>query len=226
MELNRFPSNFNGKSIKYYRGYSFNKIARYAQENCELIFFEKIFNKSFRTIDKLKKIKTEDQLIEAISNASNDNYEELYFDKVGKYIQEMKKEQFFITKIGETKSIGNTLGEKSLVFFDFISHNDNEKPILILDQPEDNISNKKIIDKLINNLSLMRDKKQIIIVTHNPLLVVNLDVDNVIHLTNNGGRITTVNGCLEHDAIIPLIAETMDGGKQAIERRYKVYGRM
>ena len=64
-----------------------------------------------------------------------------------------------------------------------------------------------------------------IIVTHNPILVVNLDADNVIHLENRNGKISHQSGCLESDGIIPLVAKTMDGGIEALERRYKVYGR-
>jgi hypothetical protein len=65
-------------------------------------------------------------------------------------------------------------------------------------------------------------------VTHNPLLVVNLDVDNVIFVKNNNGQISIKNGCLEYEDektdIIDLIAKNMDGGKETIEKRLKVYG--
>jgi predicted ATPase len=111
------------------------------------------------------------------------------------------------------------------VFYDFIVHNENKKPILVIDQPEDNISNTKILNSLVKKLSLLRDKRQIILVTHNPILVVNLDADNVIHLENINGKLNTQAGCLEADGIIPLIAKTMDGGVEAIERRFKIYGR-
>lgn len=73
------------------------------------------------------------------------------------------------------------------------------------------------------------NNKQIIFVTHNPLLVVNLDVDNVIFLKNMNGNIEASSGCLEFEDstinILDTIAENMDGGKDTIERRLKVYGK-
>ena len=46
----------------------------------------------------------------------------------------MKKEESFIQKATDNTEIGSTLGERSLVYYDFIVHNDNRKPILIIDQ--------------------------------------------------------------------------------------------
>ena len=95
----------------------------------------------------------------------------------------------------------------------------------MIDQPEDNISNSKILNNLIDKFANLRDKKQVILVTHNPLLVVNLDSDNIIYLENKNGVIEHKSGCLESDDMLTLVANVMDGGLDAIRRRYKVYGR-
>lgn len=64
-------------------------------------------------------------------------------------------------------------------------------------------------------------------VTHNPLLVVNQDVDQVLFVRKNGDKINVVSGCLEYEDedinILDLIAKNMDGGKDSIEKRIKVY---
>ena len=66
-------------------------------------------------------------------------------------------------------------------------------------------------------------------VTHNPLLVVNQDVDQVIFLRKNSDGIEVVSGCLEYEDgninILNIIAQNMDGGKDSIEKRLKVYGK-
>ena len=97
---------------------------------------------------------------------------------------------------------------------------------MIIDQPEDNISNFKIKEELIKYLNNLRDSKQIIFVTHNPLLVVNLDVDNVIFLENIDGKIKAVSGCLEDEKneMLDIISIKMDGGRETIEKRLKIYG--
>ena len=78
-------------------------------------------------------------------------------------------------------------------------------------------------------LNSIKDKKQVILITHNPLLVVNLDVDNVIHLTKTNNTIEVKNGALEYESddysILNLVKENLDGGYDAIERRLKAYGK-
>ena len=111
------------------------------------------------------------------------------------------------------------------MYYKYITYNDNEIDIFVIDQPEDNISNLRIEKHLIKFFNTLRDKKQILIVTHNPLLVVNLDADNVLCLENNSGKLKIKSGCLEDEQnrIIGFVEENMDGGKQAIERRLKFY---
>ena len=66
-------------------------------------------------------------------------------------------------------------------------------------------------------------------VTHNPLLVVNQDVDNVIFVQKHGDTIDVVCGCLELENsdvnILDIVAKNMDGGKDSIEKRLRIYGK-
>ncbi len=66
-------------------------------------------------------------------------------------------------------------------------------------------------------------------VTHNPLLVVNQDVDQIIFVSKNKNRMDIVSGCLEYEDnntnILDIIAKNMDGGRASIEKRLKVYGK-
>lgn len=67
-----------------------------------------------------------------------------------------------------------------------------------------------------------------IIVTHSPLLVVNLDADNVIALRRDRlGAERVVSGCLESEdngSVLDEVASILDGGKEAIKRRLAAYG--
>ena len=75
----------------------------------------------------------------------------------------------------------------------------------------------------------MSKNRQIILITHNPQFIVNLDVDNVIHLTKENNTIKVKNGALEFEnsdySILDLIKNNLDGGYKAVERRLKVYER-
>ena len=117
----------------------------------------------------------------------------------------------------------------SLSYYKYFTQDSDNWNVLIVDQPEDNISNNNISTNLISYFSHIRSEKQLIFVTHNPLLVVNLDVDNVIFVRNNKGNLTINQGCLEYEDeqtnILEIIANNMDGGKETIEKRLKVYGK-
>lgn len=72
------------------------------------------------------------------------------------------------------------------------------------------------------------NNKQILLVTHKPELVVNLDVDNVIIIKEGlNGKIEIFNGALEFEDeninILSEVAETLDGGVDTIRRRWKRY---
>lgn len=75
----------------------------------------------------------------------------------------------------------------------------------------------------------MRQKRQVIIVTHNPQFVVNLDADNVIALgRDKAQKITVRSGALEYEckdySILGIVAETVEGGADVVKRRLKRYG--
>ena len=84
---------------------------------------------------------------------------------------------------------------------------------------------KRIENYLLTYFNSVREKKQVIFVTHNPLLVVNLDVDNVIYVSKSkNNKLSVKSGCLESEDMIDIVSQNLDGGKEAIERRLKVYG--
>ncbi len=125
--------------------------------------------------------------------------------------------------------IGNTLGEMSLAYYKYYTQDETPWTVLMIDQPEDNISNNNIKSRLIDYLRSLSRGKQIIFVTHNPLLVVNMDVDNVIYIKNSNGKLNIVGGCLEYEDndvnILNVVATSMDGGRETIEKRLAVYGK-
>ena len=59
---------------------------------------------------------------------------------------------------------------------------------LIVDQPEENLDPQSVFEELVEYFRQARDRRQVILVTHNPNLVVNADADQVIvaHATRDG----------------------------------------
>lgn len=119
-------------------------------------------------------------------------------------------------------------GLNATLYFDIISTDDKDKGIYIVDQPEDDVSQKAIRDRLIKDFKTMFKHRQIILITHNPQFVVNLDVDNVICIEKNkDGKIDINYGALEYEDantnIIEKVALNLDGGVDSIKKRWKRY---
>ena len=120
----------------------------------------------------------------------------------------------------------NSAGINALYYIDILGET-YSKPIFIIDQPEDDVSQSRISKNLISSFKNLSTKAQIIIVTHNPQLVVNLDADNVIVIKKEDKEIDFYSGALEYiDAdysILDLVANTLDGGADVIRKRWKRY---
>lgn len=225
-----FPKKLDGFSVKEYKGYNFCKTAKYNQLELNDEFYDYCFNKDYKTEASIKKINTKDEFSKALSNYSYTQLEDFKKAKIDGFINEYSKESTTISEISSSSDIGNTPGEISLVYYKFtIQEVDEDYNVLIIDQPEDDINPNRIKTYLNKYLNSIKDIKQVILITHNPLLVVNLDVDNVIHLTKNNNTIEIRNGALEYEngdySILDLVKENLDGGYDAIERRLKAYGR-
>ena len=126
-----------------------------------------------------------------------------------------------------TKELSN--GANAQIYFDLLA-NDTKKPgIYIIDQPEDDVSQPSIKKKLLANFKTLSNNRQILLITHNPQFIVNLDVDNIIFLKkdDNTGKISVENGALEYKDdktdILKIVADNIEGGIDSLKERYKKY---
>ena len=144
-------------------------------------------------------------------------------------IDELQKKYFYDTfkildkdePIEDTKSPGN-----NAIYYIKTKTSLLNNKLVIFDQPEDDVAPEKVKTDLIKSLSQLAISNQVIIVTHNPQLVVNLDVDNVICLDDSDEVFKIYNGPLykkrDYD-ILNIIADKLDGGKDALKERWRRY---
>ena len=93
---------------------------------------------------------------------------------------------------------------------------------IILDQPEDDLDNKLIYELLVSRLRETKLKRQIIVVTHNPNIVVHGDAELVLSLDTDGGQSKIVcRGGLQERRVRDEICRVMEGGLEAFESRYR-----
>ena len=225
VDVGSFPNNINGISNNSKKGFIFQQVANYHQRSLLEEFIQRIFIKEYNSESKILKINSSEELLTALTGITNGDPFTYYKTKVEEFYKTAISTQKNIIDEIDNDKVGATLGELSLMYYKYITYNDTDIDIFVIDQPEDNISNIRIEKHLIKFFNTLRDKKQIIIVTHNPLLVVNLDADNVLCLENKNGDLLIKSGCLEDEQnnIIGFVEINMDGGKKAIERRLKFY---
>ena len=93
----------------------------------------------------------------------------------------------------------------------------------MIDQPEDNLGNTFKNEDLINLLRKFKFNKQIILVTHNPSIVVYGDAENIILAKNDQGKISYKQLVLENKEYQKLIIDNLDGGKAIFDMRSRKY---
>ncbi|MEM7115671.1 MAG: hypothetical protein AAF614_24735, partial [Chloroflexota bacterium] len=98
---------------------------------------------------------------------------------------------------------------------------------LVIDQPEDNLDNRLVGKILVDILSKLKEKRQIIVMTHNPNIVVLGDAEQVIVLdakSDKAGIVKEPQASIDNESIVTNVIELMEGGKDAFETRRKRYG--
>lgn len=138
-------------------------------------------------------------------------------------------------------------GKRSFVVLKLLlDFSDKRSPILI-DQPEDNLDNRAIYTDLVKYIRKKKKERQIILVTHNPNIVVGADSEEVIIANqnaknspnDNGIKFQYLCGSLENskdrinDETMPIldrcgvrehVCDILEGGKNAFMDREHKYG--
>lgn len=93
---------------------------------------------------------------------------------------------------------------------------------IILDQPEDDLDNTLIYELLVSRLRETKPSRQIIVVTHNPNIVVHGDAELIISLEARRDQTQVAfKGGLQEQKARDEICRVMEGGRDAFETRYR-----
>ncbi len=97
--------------------------------------------------------------------------------------------------------------------------------ILIIDQPEEDLDNRFIYEDVVKILREIKNKRQIILVTHNANIPVLGDADQTIVLDASSETCKIANyGSIDKKTITDNIKSIMEGGEEAFTRRIEKYG--
>lgn len=170
---------------------------------------------------------TEDQLKSALLGYNGDPVLTYFKDVLRKRIEEDLRPKNSIIVQGEDRYAQMSSGFDAKTYFTLLSYETRQDGVYIIDQPEDDISQSAIREYLLDRFKIMGSNRQVIMVTHNPQFVVNLDVDNLVFLSKKGGILKAQYGALEYVcdeySILDIVAQNIDGGLDSIRKRWKRY---
>ena len=104
----------------------------------------------------------------------------------------------------------------------------NDTRPLIVNQPDENLDNESIYALLTPYFRTAKIRRQIIVITHNPNLVVNSDTEQVVIATGEKQvsgfpLINYVSGALENPAVRQQVCNILEGGNEAFLKRDRRY---
>ncbi len=139
-------------------------------------------------------------------------------------------------------------GKRSFVVLKLLLDFSDKKCPILIDQPEDNLDNRAIYSDLVRYIRKKKKDRQIILVTHNPNIVVGADSEEVIIANQNGKNAPNENGIkfqylcgsledckdrISDDDTIPMlnrcgvrehVCDILEGGENAFKERENKYG--
>lgn len=112
-----------------------------------------------------------------------------------------------------------TGGQKAMALLDLIFNLSKSGYPIIIDQPENDIDVSGISDDLKKLILDQKDRRQVIIATHSPNLLLLTDSENVIVAENKDNSIEYRNGGIEDKKIQEDIIDILEGGNDALKKR-------
>ncbi len=135
-------------------------------------------------------------------------------------------EPIYELKLG-SKSISQlSPGEKGALLIVFYLMLDKDNIPLIIDQPEENLDNESIYKILTKFIRLAKQRRQLIMVTHNPNLAIVGDAEQIIYVNidkKNGNKFSFESGSIENPVINKHASDILEGTLKAFDHRRLKY---
>ena len=147
-------------------------------------------------------------------------------DKINKIFDEVKPQiELYFDNENVKKLNPGTIAKKYINFY-FDSELSNNNSIIIYDQIENHVDKEFISTTILNNISRIKKKTQVIIITHDPIVAINADPVNYIKASKDeNGHISYSSFSFEslnYDALEAII-NNVDGSFEVIKGRYGIY---
>ena len=131
----------------------------------------------------------------------------------------------FKLKMGRRSLEELSPGERGIVLLIFYLALSKESKPIIIDQPEDNLDNQSVYSKLVPCICRAKQKRQVIIVTHNPNIAVACDAEQIIYCEKkaDASQIRYEAGAIENPIIRNHVVDVLEGTMPAFDLRRLKY---
>ena len=117
-----------------------------------------------------------------------------------------------------------SLGQQQSIVLSMLLFSDSQDP-LVIDQPEDNLDSLFIAKVLVANLRKIKERRQVVVVTHNPNIAVLSDTELIVPLRASSEKATIAErGSIDTVVTQKHVCRILEGGEAAFRKRAKIYG--
>ncbi|SUY46609.1 DNA repair ATPase [Clostridium putrefaciens] len=205
---------------------------RYINHNVKSIFMgkEQAKNKLLEMIQGLDRTNFENihDVLNKLEKKLREGTDKVFKDKK-EFLNELYSLKYMMTtynlKLGDKMLSKLSPGERGLVLLIFYLVLDKDQLPLIIDQPEDNLDNQSIFNKLVPYIIKAKERRQIVIVTHNPNIAIACDSEQIIYskMDKSEMKITYHSGAIEEKYINESIINVLEGTMPAFDKRRERY---
>lgn len=116
-------------------------------------------------------------------------------------------------------------GERGLLLLVFYLLVDKDDIPIVIDQPEENLDNQTIFKILVKCIKKAKERRQVIMVTHNPNLAVVCDAEQIIYASCDkiANRFEYESGAIEQPHIKDRVVQILEGTEPAFRNRQSKY---
>ena len=117
-----------------------------------------------------------------------------------------------------------SLGQQQSILLTILLFSQSTAP-LIIDQPEDNLDSEFVYTTLVRSLRGTKEKRQVIVVTHNANIAVLGDAELLIPLrAQSENAVIRDRGSIDTKGTKNVVCTILEGGQKAFKRRQHLYG--
>lgn len=132
----------------------------------------------------------------------------------------------YVLRLGSKDLQQLSPGERGALLIIFYLLIDKDTKPLVIDQPETNLDNETVTKLLVPAIKKAKQKRQIVMVTHNPILAVVCNADQVIVASMDKtaeNRVEYESGAIENPVINKRIVDILEGTLPAFDNRNLKY---